>query len=285
MSEIVYILTNDAMQGFVKIGMTTSSIEDRMRSLDTTGVPLPFTCFHAAEVSNAQRVERLLHDAFKDNRVRQRREFFQIDPERVLSALQLAELKDVTPRDDVETEEGDIEALSKVRKRRGRFIMSHFGIPVDAKLTFAKDETITATVLEGNMVEYQGEAMTLSGSALKAIHSLGYTWKAVAGPDFWQYQGETLANIRSEYENKSGDTDEATFDSKYRIVRDEAGSINIWKIDDQPERLVEPAKPILREIAHKIGVELVGSTGNDKNTRQLGAHIIDQLNIKPTSQE
>ena len=133
--------------------------------------------------------------------------------------------------------------------------------------------------------EYHGEAMTLSGSALKAIHSLGYTWKAVAGPDFWQYQGETLANIRSEYENKSGDTDEATFDSRYRIVRDEAGSINIWKIDDQPERLVEPAKPILREIANKIGVELVGSTGNDKNTRQLGAHIIDQLNIIPKSQE
>lgn len=202
MADTIYILTNDAMEGFLKIGLTTTSVEQRMRELDTTGVSLPFTCFHAAEVADGRTTERLLHDAFKDNRVRQRREFFQIDPERVRSAVLMAQLKDVTPRDDIEAEDGDIEALTKIRKRRGRFILAKHGIPIGATLTLSKDERITCTVLEDNNVDFYGEVMTLSGSCLKAMHNLGYSWKAVAGPDYWQYEGETLSALRSRHEDE-----------------------------------------------------------------------------------
>ena len=42
---IVYLLTNPVMPGLVKIGMTTQKeIEQRMKELYTTGVPLPFEC-------------------------------------------------------------------------------------------------------------------------------------------------------------------------------------------------------------------------------------------------
>lgn len=41
MDEIVYVLINEAMPGYVKIGLTSGSLEERIRSLDTTGVPLP----------------------------------------------------------------------------------------------------------------------------------------------------------------------------------------------------------------------------------------------------
>lgn len=40
---------------------------------------------------------------------------------------------------------------------------------------------------------------------------------------------------------------------------------------------VSPAKPLLREIANKEGVSLLGSTGNPHNTRQLGRKIISFL--------
>jgi hypothetical protein len=66
---IVYVLVNDAMPGHVKIGKTLN-IEDRLRTLDNTSVPLPFRCFFAAEVDNFEFVERQLHDAFGDHRVR-----------------------------------------------------------------------------------------------------------------------------------------------------------------------------------------------------------------------
>jgi hypothetical protein len=43
---IIYVIINEAMPGYTKIGKTTGSVEDRMRGLDTSGVPLPFECFY-----------------------------------------------------------------------------------------------------------------------------------------------------------------------------------------------------------------------------------------------
>lgn len=121
MPDVIYILINEAMPGFVKVGRTSTSVEQRMKELDNTSMPLPFECFHAAEVPSGVTVERLLLAAFKDKRIRKRREFFKIDPEQVRSALLLAQTRDVTPRDDVFEEVEDVEALNKARNRRGGF--------------------------------------------------------------------------------------------------------------------------------------------------------------------
>jgi hypothetical protein len=61
MAEIVYVLTNEAMEGLVKIGRTTTSVEQRIRELDNTSVPLPFQCFYAGEVKDSAFVESRLH--------------------------------------------------------------------------------------------------------------------------------------------------------------------------------------------------------------------------------
>lgn len=34
MADIIYVLTNEAMEGFVKIGFTTTSVEQRIKELD-----------------------------------------------------------------------------------------------------------------------------------------------------------------------------------------------------------------------------------------------------------
>jgi len=95
--DIVYILTNEAMPGLVKVGKTTSDLLSRIRALDTTGIPLPFECFFAAEVADCHLAEKLIHDAFDDHRVRKNREFFEIAPERIASALKLAAVREITP--------------------------------------------------------------------------------------------------------------------------------------------------------------------------------------------
>ena len=41
MPDIVYVLTNPAMPGFVKIGYTTD-IQARLKQLHNTSVPVPF---------------------------------------------------------------------------------------------------------------------------------------------------------------------------------------------------------------------------------------------------
>ena len=73
---VIYILMNEAMPGYTKIGKTTSPVEQRMKELDSAGVPLPFECFYAAKVADIDHVERSLHDAFAANRSGQGESFF-----------------------------------------------------------------------------------------------------------------------------------------------------------------------------------------------------------------
>jgi hypothetical protein len=40
--SIVCTLTNESMPGYIKIGRTGTSVEQRMRELDKTSTPLPF---------------------------------------------------------------------------------------------------------------------------------------------------------------------------------------------------------------------------------------------------
>ena len=48
---IVYVLSNRAMPGLVKIGMTTRpELDTRLKELYTTGVPVPFDVEYACEV-------------------------------------------------------------------------------------------------------------------------------------------------------------------------------------------------------------------------------------------
>ena len=102
MPNIVYVLTNPAMPGIVKIGMTDRpDVQRRMGDLYTTGVPLPFDCVIAREIEGreAAEIERALHTAFEPNRINPSREFFQVEPEQIEVLLRVMPGRDVTPGD------------------------------------------------------------------------------------------------------------------------------------------------------------------------------------------
>ena len=185
------------MPGYVKIGKTTTDLERRVRELDTTSVPLPFECFYACTVKDAAFVERQLHDAFLDHRVRSSREFFEISPERAVAALKLAEIENVTPKKDfVETQE-DQQALNQARTRRAVFNFKMVDIPIGAELVFSRDEDIKAQVIDNRLIMFNGEIVSLSTSAQKI---LGYDY-GIAGTDYWMYDGETLDERRRRFES------------------------------------------------------------------------------------
>ena len=197
----MYVLINEAMPGYVKIGLTNGSLEERIRSLDTTGVPLPFECFYAARVKDCRIVERLLHDTFLDFRVRSNREFFEVSADRVVSAIKLAEVENVTPqRDFVESEE-DQKALNQAREKRSAFNFGMVDIPVGAEIVFVNDENIRAKVVKlsgKRSIEFDGEMTSPSTAAQKL---LGYPYN-VQGTVYWTYQGETLDERRRRLENQ-----------------------------------------------------------------------------------
>ncbi len=194
--SIVYILTNEAMPGYIKIGRTETSVGQRMTELDKTSVPLPFQCFYAARVDDYAKVERALHTAFGDARVRPSREFFRLDPYRAKVVLELIALEDVTPVDDVGSDPEGQEALERIARKGSRFDFSQYGVPVGAVLQHAQDTSITCFVEDDQTVNYNGHSMSLSRAAGQANLDRGGKSTSFAGPRFWVYEGETLSSRR-----------------------------------------------------------------------------------------
>jgi hypothetical protein len=199
MPDIVYILQNDAMPGLIKVGRTSSNLEDRIRQLDTTGIPLPFRCFYAAEVKDGAKVEERLHEAFGDARVRERREFFRVAAHRVKAALDLAALRDVTPGKEIETEVGDAAALARNEiktDRAARLKFSMLGIKPGDVLKFTRDEKITCIVVDDSTVNLGGESLSLTTATLKALEQTGVIWKSAQGSNYWMFGDNTLQELR-----------------------------------------------------------------------------------------
>jgi DNA-binding transcriptional ArsR family regulator len=77
MSNTVYFLLNETMPGLVKIGYTSGDVSERIRQLNTTGVPTPFKVAASFAVGNGAACEREIHRALKKYRLRDGREFFK----------------------------------------------------------------------------------------------------------------------------------------------------------------------------------------------------------------
>ena len=84
----VYILTNPSFrEDWVKIGMSSISVEHRVKQLDGTAVPLPFEIYAVMKTVKYQEAEKLIHNfisMFTNLRIRDNREFFNIKPEAAL---------------------------------------------------------------------------------------------------------------------------------------------------------------------------------------------------------
>ncbi len=203
MAEIIYILTNEAMPGYIKIGRTTN-LEQRLRSLDSTSIPLPFTCFYAAEVKDAIFVEKQLHEAFGEKRVRQSREFFLLAPERAVAALRLAEINNVTPGHDFVETADDQRALENARRKAERFNFAVAQVPIGARITFTRNPEIYAIVKTNNTIEMNGEETSLSRAAADILtRDYGWQQTSAQGPIYWEYEGETLVERRERLETEA----------------------------------------------------------------------------------
>lgn len=85
---VVYVLTNSALPGLVKIGWTERSVEDRVKELQTTGVPAPFRIAYALNHPFASKLERLIHMHLKEKRYRGNREFFRCTVAQAISVVE-----------------------------------------------------------------------------------------------------------------------------------------------------------------------------------------------------
>lgn len=96
--EVVYLLSNECIPGWVKIGRT-KSIEDRLSKLYSTSVPLPFKLEQTLSATNKQNsrlLEKSIHHIIdtinpdlRKNTDASKREFFKLTPEQGKYVFQL----------------------------------------------------------------------------------------------------------------------------------------------------------------------------------------------------
>lgn len=205
-NQIVYVLTNPAMPGLVKIGKTTQlEVEDRMRQLYGTGVPVPFDCAFACRVKDANEVERALHFAFGNNRINPNREFFQIEPERVVAVLRLLKVDDITTQFEEQIESrvdaADKQSAQNMKEaRRPRMNFHELGIPNGSVLEF-KDGTATATVVDEKKVQFNGEISSLTAATRKVL-GLPADYPLQPSPH-WLFQGRSVKDLYEVFHNAS----------------------------------------------------------------------------------
>ena len=200
---IVYVLTNPAMPGLVKIGQTANEIANRLRELNTTGVPFPFDCLYACEVSDCEQVEDALHEAFYPYRVNPKREFFEIDPDQAIAILRLfgaGKGNDVTTEVSAEIDKAvsasEREASEHYKKRRPPLNFTEMGIPIGARLVFAKDESVEVFVSSDKKIK---EADSNEEKSLtKMTREILQTNYDVQPTRHWSYEGKSLNDYYNE---------------------------------------------------------------------------------------
>ncbi len=201
-NQIVYVLTNPAMPGLVKIGKTTQlEVEDRMKQLYGTGVPVPFDCAFACQVKDASEVERALHFAFGNSRINPNREFFKLEPERVIAILKLLKVDEITTQFEKqiesETDAADKQSAVNLREsRRPRMNFVEIGIPIGSTLQF-KSGGVEVKVLTEKKVEYNGEECSLTAATRKVL-GLAEDYPLQPSPH-WLFQGKTVKEIYDTY--------------------------------------------------------------------------------------
>lgn len=206
----VYILTNPSFkEDWVKIGKSSRPVNVRSKELDNTAVPLPFEIYATIRTVKYNEVEKLIHktiDRLTDLRIRQNREFFNIQPQIALDIL-----RDIsTTIDDAFIElyhnNQPIKEVTEVstdepHKRRAPFKFSMVNIPIGETIIFSP-LNIIVKVASDNQIEYEGRIYKLSPfTAAFLPDDMRNTSDQYQGPKYFTYKGKALDELRKELED------------------------------------------------------------------------------------
>ena len=199
---IVYLLTNPCMPGIVKIGKTSrTDLQNRMKELYTTGVPVPFECVYACRIKLAHmdKLESTLHNAFEPYRVNKNREFFSIKPEQAIAFMKFVDnIQDVTSEvsaeiaNDLTTD--DTIAMAKIRKKRPSLNFYEMKLHDGDVLTFVQDESKKVVICGAKKVLWEGKETSLT-SITQTLLDRTYS---VQPTQYWKYGDKNLSDIYNE---------------------------------------------------------------------------------------
>ena len=214
----VYILTNDSFrEDWVKIGRSSRPVDVRSKELDNTAVPLPFKIYATIQTTKYTNVERIVHkqiDRLTDLRIRQNREFFDVEPSQALDILldlataiddavvmQYVDDKPVQLYPSINNEKPQAVKIEKHVQRKP-FEFAMVGLKDGDMITFAP-LNIQVKVNGKNKVEFEGRLWSLSAFTgtylpIEKQNNSG----AYQGPKYFTYNNKTLWDLRLELEKQ-----------------------------------------------------------------------------------
>lgn len=213
----VYILTNESFrEDWVKIGRSSRPVDVRSKELDNTAVPLPFKIYATIQTIKYVDVERIVHkqiDRLTDLRIRQNREFFNVEPSQALDILldlataiddaivmQYIDDKPTQLYPTINNEKPKILKQEQRHQLRKPFEFAMVGLKDGDIITFAP-LGIQVKVNGKNKIEFEGRLWSLSaftGTYLPAEKQNNSG--AYQGPKYFTYKGKTLWDLRLEME-------------------------------------------------------------------------------------
>lgn len=220
--ELVYILINPCLDGWVKIGMTErEDIDKRLKELNApANLPLSYRCYAAYEVEQPLEVEKHIHsiidriddtlharEQLENGRIRER-EFFKISPETAYGIFKdIAALRNDTINLKLykpTQRQSQEEEIAETRTKRSNNSFKLLNIAVGEEIDFLYDENIKArAVNDKNKIEYENEVYSVTALAQKRLIEK-YGWSEDLHVNGWRYfakSGITLSDLRDKTEN------------------------------------------------------------------------------------
>ena len=205
----VYILTNPSFRNdWIKIGKSSRPVDVRSKELDNTAVPLPFEIFAVMKTVKYSEVEKLVHktiDRLTDLRIRQNREFFNVNPHIALDifrdiASTIDDAEVILYEDNEPKIDDDLDIHERREVKRSRFKFSMCGIEIGESIVFEPTKMVVKVATDDS-IEYNGRIYKLSPFVgtfmpIEKRNSSG----AYQGPKYFTYKGKTFWDLRLEME-------------------------------------------------------------------------------------
>lgn len=210
---VIYILTNPAFPEYVKIGYT-DNLENRLRSLNNSSVPMQFRVYAIYEVDERladKKVHELIDMLNPDLRKidnfdgkEHKREFYVMSAEDAYMLFDCIakisgtakRLKRMKPNGREILEEQEARAIDENAHRGPLKFIEDCKIPKGDYIEFMQDPEIKARVNDDRSVEYDGMIMSLTALADKLYLDRGDMRPNSAATTMFSYHGERLTDLR-----------------------------------------------------------------------------------------
>ena len=100
----------------------------------------------------------------------------------------------------IDSEGVTVSENTEIQAFKRRFSFSKINVPIGAEIVFIRDKSKIARVIDDTTIEYNGTIHTLTSLADNLMKDLGYEWKSIQGPRYFEYKGKPLLQLKAEIE-------------------------------------------------------------------------------------